>query len=224
MLKPVTITEYPNLNPDGKQAVKIEYFFDCSSPWTYLSFVRVCKLLARYSFDLTLRPILVGGIFNTINPSVYEARDHPVPAKENYYDKDLADWAEYEGIIIGSPSVFPVNSVKAMRGCFVAEEAGLALPYIEACFRRYWRDLEDISDDRVLGSILEEVGLNATEFFETIGTDPYKNKLRQNTEELICRGGFGSPTFFLNGSDMYFGNDRLMLIERKLKEAADELV
>ena len=85
----------------------IEYFFDCSSPWTYLSFSRICKLLARYEFELKLRPILVGGIFNTINPSVYDTRDHPVAVKQRYYSKDLADWARYEGISIGSPPVFP---------------------------------------------------------------------------------------------------------------------
>ncbi|MEC8820977.1 MAG: 2-hydroxychromene-2-carboxylate isomerase [Pseudomonadota bacterium] len=197
----------------------IEYFFDCSSPWTYLSFSRICKLLARYEFELKLRPILVGGIFNTLNPSVYETRDRPVAAKQRYYSKDLADWARYEGISIGSPPVFPVNSVKVMRGCFVAEEAGLAVPYIESCFRRYWSKLEDISDNRVISSILAEVGLNETRFFESINKADYKQKLRRNTDELMSRGGFGSPTFFIDQTDMYFGNDRLQLIELKLKGA-----
>ena len=107
-----------------------------------------------------------------------------------------------------------------MRGCFVAEEAGLAVPYIETCFRRYWSELEDISDDRVIGTILAEVGLNETRFFEAISKADYKQKLRRNTDELIARGGFGSPTFFINDTDMYFGNDRLTLIELKLKEGA----
>ena len=35
----------------------------------------------------------------------------------------------------------------------------------------------------------------------------------QTTDEIIERGGFGSPTFFVNGDDMYFGNDRLELIK-----------
>ena len=30
------------------------------------------------------------------------------------------------------------------------------------------------------------------------------------------RGGFGSPTFFVNGDDMYFGNDRIQLLENIL--------
>jgi 2-hydroxychromene-2-carboxylate isomerase len=39
---------------------------------------------------------------------------------------------------------------------------------------------------------------------------------RANTEEVIARGGFGSPTMFVDGSDMYFGNDRLPLVEAAL--------
>ena len=42
--------------------------------------------------------------------------------------------------------------------------------------------------------------------------------LRRNTDELIERGGFGSPTLFINRDDMYFGNDRLPLVEHRLKQ------
>ena len=45
----------------------------------------------------------------------------------------------------------------------------------------------------------------------------YKDLLRENTDELIARGGYGSPTIFINGDDMYFGNDRLELVEFRLK-------
>ena len=40
--------------------------------------------------------------------------------------------------------------------------------------------------------------------------------LRANTDELIERGGFGSPTVFVDGDDMYFGNDRLPLVAAAL--------
>ena len=36
----------------------------------------------------------------------------------------------------------------------------------------------------------------------------------------MTRGGFGSPTIFVNGTDMYFGNDRLALVDRALGEAS----
>jgi len=196
----------------------LEFFFDCSSPWTYLAFESVQKLKARIDFDIVWRPILVGGVFNQVNPSVYENRAKPVPVKARYYQKDLRDWAHYVGVTIGQPAVFPVNSVKAMRGAFVALEHGCLEAYARRVFHRYWGDLADISQDTVLSGIVSACGLPVDEFFDKIGTDTYKDRLRINTEELINRGGFGSPTMFLDGDDMFFGNDRLQLIEAKLTQ------
>ncbi len=168
------------------------------------------------SLDVSYKPILVGGVFNTVNQSVYEARANPVPVKQRYYLKDLQDWANYVGVEIGQPDVFPVNSVKAMRGAFVAMEQGKLVEYARAVFHTYWSDLKDISQDEVLLAIVKQVGLDADGFFKNIAEPDYKEKLKINTAELIERGGYGSPTMFLDGDDMYFGNDRLPLIEAKL--------
>ena len=108
---------------------RIEFFFDCGSPWTYLAFHRIEEVAAEAGADLAWKPILVGGVFNRVHPSVYAQRAQPVPAKLRYHAKDLADWARLYGLRIGWPDVFPVNSVKAMRGCGVAQEAaGLDRP------------------------------------------------------------------------------------------------
>src|SRR5579875_968636 len=107
---------------------KLEFFYDCSSPWTYLAFSKIEDVARRHQADLIWRPILVGGVFNAVNPSVYETRQRPVKPKARYYAKDLQDWARLYGLKIGQPSVFPVNSVKAMRGAFVAHEHGKNLP------------------------------------------------------------------------------------------------
>ncbi|MFN4090273.1 MAG: DsbA family protein, partial [Alphaproteobacteria bacterium] len=44
--------------------------------------------------------------------------------------------------------------------------------------------------------------------------------LRAVTDELIARGGFGSPTMFVDGTDMFFGNDRLDLMRDLLRKRA----
>ena len=190
----------------------LEFFFDCSSPWTYLAFEQIQRSMAPRPVSIEWRPFLVGGVFNTVNPSVYEGRARPVPLKAKYYRKDLADWALYVGIEIGQPPVFPVNSVKAMRGAFVAIEEDCLVPYARLVFQRYWGDLEDISQDDVLRPIVEESGLDVASFFDRIGSQEYKERLRANTDELVERGGFGSPTMFLDGDDIYFGNDRIPLV------------
>jgi 2-hydroxychromene-2-carboxylate isomerase len=198
----------------------LECFFDCSSPWTYLCFHRLEALARDLGFEVEWRPILVGGVFNAINQGVYENRANPVPAKRRYQAKDIADWARHTGLkITWPPSIFPVNSVKAMRGCFAAEAAGKLLPYARAVFEAYWGDDRDIADDAVLEDIAAKVGLDAATLLAGVGRQQVKDRLRANTEELIRRGGFGSPTMFLNGDDMYFGNDRLPLLREAILAA-----
>ena len=119
----------------------IEFFFDCSSPWTYLAFHNIQPMAAELGVPIAWRPILVGGIFNTVNPSVYASRENPVPAKAAYMRKDLADWARAAGLkIVFPPHVFPVNSVKAMRGCLLLEAEGKLTAFARAAFEAYWGD------------------------------------------------------------------------------------
>jgi 2-hydroxychromene-2-carboxylate isomerase len=113
------------------------------------------------------------------------------------------------------PSVFPVNSVKAMRGCIFLGQA--MVPFARAVFEAYWGDDQDISKDDVLRRICQRVGIDPAKFFEGIGDGAIKDQLKANTDEVIARGGFGSPTIFINRTDMYFGNDRLPLIREALR-------
>lgn len=195
----------------------IEFFFDCSSPWTYLAFHNIQPLAEEFGETIAWRPILVGGVFNAINQAVYENRANPVPQKARYMLKDLQDWARVAGLRIRMPpTVFPVNSVKAMRACIVLEPRGLLPAFARACFEAYFGDDQDISTDEVLAPILKRVGVDADELFTAISQQSVKDQLKANTEEVMRRGGFGSPTIFVDGADMYFGNDRLPLVREAL--------
>ncbi len=202
-------------------AAKVEFFYDYSSPWTYLAFTKIDGICQKYGADLEWRPILVGGIFNSVNPSVYEFREKGVPAKQKYMAKDMQDWVRYYGLTIKNPpTVFPVNSIKALRGATVAlEHPSKFLPYSYRVFETYWGEDKDISQDEVLRAIVEEVGLDPQEYFEKIAQQEYKDRIRTNTDEVMERGGYGTPTMFVNGS-MFFGNDRLVLVEEELKRSS----
>lgn len=195
----------------------IEFFFDISSPWTYLAFHNIQPLARELGVELRWKPILVGGIFNTINPTVYASRAQPVPAKQNYLAKDLRDWSRHSGLAIRfPPTVFPVNSVKVMRACIFLDPLDQLERFARAAFEAYWGEDQDISQDAVLRDICARVGIDAGTLLACIEEPAIKQQLRHNTEALIARGGFGSPTMFVNGGDMYFGNDRLELMRAAL--------
>jgi 2-hydroxychromene-2-carboxylate isomerase len=198
----------------------LEFFFDCSSPWTYLAFTRIHGVIARTGADIVWRPILVGGVFNVVNKDVYERRANPDARKASYYEKDLQDWARLAGIRIGKPPVFPVRAVAAMRCALVALDENRLVPFAKAVFEAYWGDLEDISLPEILGRAITRAGLDAEAVLARAESPEIKDRLRANTEEVIARGGFGSPTMFVDRSDMYFGNDRLPLVEAALARRA----
>ena len=200
---------------------EIEVFFDCSSPWTYLAFHNIQPVANEFGATILWRPMLVGGVFNTINPSVYNSREHPVPAKQAYHQKDLQDWARFGGLkILGRPTVFPVNSVKAMRACIALEPQGKLVPFATAVFEAYWGDDRDISQSSVLQDICTRTGIDSGQLFAAIDQQPIKDQLRTNTQELMDRGGYGSPTLFVDKTDMYFGNDRIPLIRAALQRSS----
>jgi 2-hydroxychromene-2-carboxylate isomerase len=136
-----------------------------------------------------------------------------VPAKAAYMVKDIQDLARQAGLTIKfPPSVFPVNSVKAMRGCVWLAPQGRLVAFARAAFEAYWGEDRDLSRDAVLADVCERIGVDGAGLLAAVGDPAIKARLKANTDELIARGGFGSPTIFVGGSDMYFGNDRLALV------------
>src|SRR3546814_13364047 len=57
---------------------------------------RIERIAQETGADLVWRPFLVGGVFNTVNPSIYQRRENPIPVKDAYYRKDMNDWAEMQ--------------------------------------------------------------------------------------------------------------------------------
>jgi len=197
---------------------RLEFFYDVGSPWTYLAFHKIEEVAAEAQAELIWKPILVGGVFNAVNPGVYAARANPSKPRSAYMHKDLGDWARLYGLrIVWPPAVFPVNSVKAMRGVLAAFDAGLGPEFSRAAFEAYWGENLDISQDDVLAELARRVGLDPGDLLAKLAAPEYKQRLRANTEELIARGGFGSPTIFVDGDDLYFGNDRLVLVREALR-------
>jgi len=214
---------YGNDKANGFQgdemARQLDFYFDCSSPWTYLAFHAIQAVARETAAEIVWKPILVGGVFNAVNQTVYENRAKPNPLKQAYSLKDMQDWARLYGLAIKfPPTIFPVNSVKCMRGAFVALDEGKLVPYATAAFEAYWGGDRDLSREEVLADIAECAGIERQRFFAGIETESCKARLRANTNELIARGGFGSPTIFV-GNDMFFGNDRMPLVKAALEAA-----
>ena len=202
----------------GKE--RIEFFYDLSSPWTYLAFTNLFGVMERTGYCARLRPVLVGGVFNAVNQSVYAAREATDNRKLKHSWQVLKDWAALAGVEMKFPSQYhPAKSVNAMRmACSLADDMPALTEFTRAAFESYFGRQENLDDPDVLVTVANSVGLDGEAMRITAATDEVKALLRANTEEVIARGGYGSPTIFVDGKWMYFGNDQLPLVEFRLKE------
>ncbi len=198
---------------------RIEFFYDLSSPWTYLAFTNLFGVIERTGCCATLRPILVGGVFNAVNPAVYAAREQADNQRLAHSWKVLKDWAKLAGVEMNFPSAFhPAKSVNAMRMCCaLADDMPALTDFTRAAFGSYFGAQENLDDPQVLIAVANAAGLDGAAVYAKSQTDATKALLRANTDELIARGGYGSPTIFVDKDDMYFGNDQLPLVEAALK-------
>jgi 2-hydroxychromene-2-carboxylate isomerase len=197
----------------------LEFYFDFTSPFTYLAFGRIREVAMRTVSKIVWKPMLLDFVFEKVNPAFYEQLSGMNRRKAEYYNKDIGDWAGFCGITIRTPVVYPLRATEAMCGAIVALEAGLVETYASAVFKAYWRDMKDISRLEVLRAICVETGLEPSDFEQRIRDPMIEAQLRENSDTLIERGGFGSPTMFV-GDSMFFGNDRIPLVEAALAQAS----
>ena len=201
--------------------VRIECFFDCASPWSYIGVSNLLTITARLGIEVSWRPVVVGFVFAEVNQGVYlERRLSAPPLKLAYENRELRAWAEHAGVILNSPPKcgHPVNTVKCMRGCIALRPRGKLMSFAIAAYEVLWRDGRNLGHEAVLADICCKLGVDPDDFFAAIESDEVKQELKRNGDELVSRGGFGVPTFFIDGELMLFGNNRMPLVEHQLRQ------
>ena len=82
-------------------------------------------------------------------------------------------------------------------------------------FRAYWGEAGDITDPAKLGAWASEAGLDAAAATAAASDAQWKEVVEANTQAAIDAGVFGVPSVLVEGK-LFFGNDRLDLLERFL--------
>jgi len=195
----------------------VEFFYDYSCPWTYMAFTRLREAAARTGSTIIWRPIMVDRVRREVNPSCAASREDPEPRRARYQAKDLQDWADFCGLKIVKPDDWPPETNRALSGAILAAETPLIAKYSEAIFRAYFADGRDISYLEVVAEIAADAGLAG--IVAHLEESAPADRVRDNEAELLERGGFGSPTMFV-GDSMFFGNDRMPLVEFALGQAS----
>ena len=192
----------------------IDFYFDFSSPYSYIANEWIDALAARHGRVVRRRAILLGVTFQAAelkSPVSY-------PIKRDYALRDFARSARFEGLPYLMPSTFPIPTQNAARVFWWLQEtqgAEAAAAWTRSAFRAFFtRDIV-LSDPAALKALLAESGVDA-EAAEAAWSDPvWKDRLKQANEQAIAAGVFGAPFFVIDG-EPFWGNDRKLQMERWL--------
>ena len=193
----------------------VDVYFDVSSPFSYLALTQVPALIAAGA-RVRLVPILVGALFRDIGQANVPLLAMPAP-KMQYVGLEMARWARWWGVPFVSPSKFPQRTVTAQRLAILAAErdldAGLRMSL--ALGRAMWAEQRDLEDDATLRALLAHEGFPA-EWLAQTQEPRVKQALVDNTARAKAANVFGVPTFIVDDTYLFWGQDRLDLVAAAL--------
>ncbi len=192
----------------------IHFYFDFSSPYSYIAGEWVDALAARHGRTVQRRAILLGATFQAAelkSPVSY-------PLKREYSLRDFQRSARFEGVPFQLPAVFPIPTQNAARVFWwLCETRGeeAAAAWARAGLRALFTRGLPLNEAAALKELAVEQGLDADEV-ESIWNHPtWKARLKRANDEAIAAGVFGAPTIVVDG-EPFWGNDRKPQIERWL--------
>jgi 2-hydroxychromene-2-carboxylate isomerase len=191
----------------------IQFYFDFSSPYSYIASEWINALAARQGRRVQWHAMLLGAAFQAAELKSPIA--HPI--KRDYILRDFERSAHFAGLPYKHPETFPIATHQAARVFWWldAQDPQRAVDWARAALRAYFTRGVALNDPSQLKLLAADIGLDA-DAAEYAWRDPvWKEKLRTENEEAINAGVFGAPYFIVDG-EPFWGNDRQAQIERWL--------
>jgi 2-hydroxychromene-2-carboxylate isomerase len=185
-------------------AKRLDFWFDYSCPFAYLGSTRVEALAKRMGAELTYKPLLLGGVFEAVG-TPQRLFETLVPPKAHHNALDMQRWAKLYGVPLEMPAAHPMRTVEALRATLVT---GCDPRVIAGFYRAYWQEGRPPSEPDTMKEVLRAAGHDAESVLARIGEQAVKDDLRKRTEEAVAFGIFGVPSYVVDGTKMFWGQDR----------------
>jgi 2-hydroxychromene-2-carboxylate isomerase len=191
----------------------IEFYFDFSSPYSYLASEAIEPLAARYGREVDYKPILLGAAFKVAGTRPLTE----VPLKGEYSKRDMERSARFAGVPFALPEPFPIGAVAASRAFIWLSDIDpqRARAFVHATFREYFVAGRNIADTPVVAGVLHQVGADPDQVLAAIQQTEIKERLKSHVDAALARGVFGAPFLFVDG-EPFWGHDRLVQVDRWL--------
>ena len=197
-------------------AKTIEYFYSAHSAYAYLGAWELERIASQAGAEVVHRPFDFLPVVEAARSPAF--KDRTTAHIDYFFGRELVRWAEVRGLpILRYRPTYHDNPLALANGAIIAAGAAQAA-LSQAILQAHWRDDADIADEPTLVGLAEQVGLDGPALIAAAKSEAVQAQHAANTKEAIARDVFGSPTYFVEG-DMFYGQDRLFMVERALQQA-----
>jgi 2-hydroxychromene-2-carboxylate isomerase len=189
----------------------IDFYFDFMSPYAYLGSVGVERLAAEHRCVVDWHPILLG--VSVIKVMGLKALPD-TPVKRDYVRHDVERFARYLDIPFrrSETAMAPLPAARIFVW-LKRRDPEVARDFAQAVFREQWAQARNMSTPQALAGLAPHLGLSPAEMIAATTDPAIKRYLHEDVERAIAAGVFGAPTFVV-GREMFWGVDRLPMVER----------
>jgi 2-hydroxychromene-2-carboxylate isomerase len=193
---------------------EVEFFFGLGSRYSYLAFTQIARIEASHSCTFSLQPISSAELMHLRGKSPFQGSPLSGQYEWDYRRSDAQAWAKYYRVPFIEPKPLPEDHRLMARAYYAADLQGALRPYCDAMFQAVFVGNEQI-DAQTCAEIASRIKLDARLFGEAIRSGAVNERVMAGARRAFERGAFGVPTFFV-GDRMFWGNDRLVLLEHYL--------
>ncbi|MET4579250.1 2-hydroxychromene-2-carboxylate isomerase [Ottowia thiooxydans] len=193
----------------------IDYYYSVRSVYAYLGAARITDLAQRSGRKLRHLPIDLSQVVPAYGSTPFAERS--AIRRAHQFEVEVKRWSEWLQIPVILHPVHHHGDRLLPSSCALAVQAlsldvdGFSLALLTAL----WRDDRDIGHEDVLSSLAEDCSISPKTMLDLAHSDQIQNQFQQCTDKAIAEGVPGSPTYVV-GDELFFGQDRLMFVERQL--------
>jgi 2-hydroxychromene-2-carboxylate isomerase len=191
----------------------IEFWFEFSSPYSYLASTRIDKLAEKHRRPVGWHAFLLGAVFKETGAQPLTS----IPLKGAYARRDLERTAALLGVPFKFPQPFPFFSVAPARGFYwlTDSEPGQAKALAKAVYHAVFGEGRVVDKPEIVADIAAGVGVDRQAILAGMADQKVKDRLKAETDQAIAKGVFGAP-FVIADGEPFWGHDRFDQLDRWL--------
>jgi len=206
---------------------EVIFFFGLGSRYSYLASTQIAALENETGCSVTWLPMASGALMHRRGQNPFASRDGDgnwsgasvsEQYNEQYRRTDLARWAALYEVPYNEPLRPLMDANRRTLYCVAAEMLGAGTAYCRAMFKSMYVDGIAVSEGDC-AEIALQTGLDPDALRHEVDSGASETRHNEIIALALDLNVFGVPTFVV-GRELFWGNDRLVLLRRHLKQSS----